>query len=95
MDVVRASASVDELIERRAQERSNANEIAQMWAESVVRDREKRRRENRAAWYSYHLMLAENHRLLFEEHEAKALALLEDPLAEPTELSQSVRSGDV
>jgi hypothetical protein len=39
--------------------------------------REKIRQENAAAWYEFEMRLAENHRLLSEEHEAKAKQLLE------------------
>ncbi|MBA3472897.1 MAG: hypothetical protein H0T57_06635 [Rubrobacter sp.] len=34
------------------------------------------RREHAAQWYEYELQLAENHRKLSEEHEARAQALL-------------------
>lgn len=78
MDVIRASDSIDALIERRAREKSNANELEEMYAESVRRDQERRRREHAAQWYAYEMNLAENHRQLSEEHEARALALLEE-----------------
>jgi hypothetical protein len=47
-----------------------------MWRESERTHREKRRRENRAAWYEFELLLADNHRQLSEEHAARARALL-------------------
>ncbi len=78
MDLLRASDSIDALIERRVREKSNANELQEMYAESTRRDRERRRRENAAQWYEYEMLLAENHRQLSEEHEARALALLEE-----------------
>ncbi len=38
--------------------------------------RQRIRQENAAAWYEFEMLLAENHRKLSEEHEARALALL-------------------
>lgn len=75
---------MDRLIERAASgsgPRYAANEREAMWKESERRHREKVRRENRAAWYAYHLDQAERLRrtmtALVEAHEAKAAALLE------------------
>ncbi len=42
------------------------------------------RREHAAQWYEYEILLAESHRKLSEEHEARALALREAvPMALP------------
>ena len=79
MDLLRASDSIDALIERRVREKSNANELEEMYAESARRHRERIRREHAALWYEYEMCLAQNHRQLSEEHEARALALLEEP----------------
>jgi hypothetical protein len=46
MDVERASDQIDALIERRAKERSKANEEEAFFKVRDRRDREKRRREN-------------------------------------------------
>lgn len=78
MDLLRASDSIDALIERRATQRENANALEEMYAESTRRHRERIRREHAAQWYEYEMLLAENHRQLSEEHEARALALLEE-----------------
>jgi hypothetical protein len=40
--------------------------------------RERIRQENRLAWVEHEVLLAENHRKLSEEHEARARALLEE-----------------
>ncbi len=58
---------------------SREADLEEMCAVSARRDREKRRRQNRALWYAFHMRLCEVHARLSEEHEAKALALLEDP----------------
>lgn len=81
MDVEQASASIDALIECRAAARDNANaaSLEEMYAASVRRHREKIRRENAARWYEFEMLLAENHRKLSEEHEARARALLGEP----------------
>lgn len=78
MDIMRASDSIDALIEHRATQRKNANALEEMYAESTRRHRERIRRQNRAAWAEFEMCLAENHRQLSEEHEARARALLEE-----------------
>ncbi len=74
---------VERLIERRASKgETDPDELEPSYAESVGRHREKLREENRLAWYFYHLDAAERLRRtmtsLIEEHEARALALLEE-----------------
>ncbi len=74
---------LDRLSERAASEaaaseaantsRDAANEREELWKNSERRDRE-RRRENRAAWYEFEMLLADNHRQLCEEHEERARA---------------------
>jgi len=78
VDVEAASAGIDALIERRAGERTNADELEQMYRESVRRHREKLRQANRAAWYSFYMGLARNHTEIAARNEAKAAALLEE-----------------
>ncbi len=78
MDVEQASASMDALIARRADERSAANELQAIYAESARRHRERKRRENGAAWYSHFSALADSLRRSAEEYERRAERLLED-----------------
>ncbi len=51
--------------------------LEEMWRASERRDRERRRRENGARWYAFHMSLADAHASLAGEHEANALELLE------------------
>ena len=57
-------------------EESKANELEEMWKRSERRHRERLKRENRAAWYSFHMHLADNHTALAAEHRDKAASLL-------------------
>ncbi len=52
-------------------------ERAELWAASVRRDQERRRRELRAAWYGHHEHMRELHAGLSREHEEKAMKLLD------------------
>jgi hypothetical protein len=55
------------------------------WMESERRYEERRRRENRAAWYGWHLDQAERHRRTLEDlirhHETQAARLCEEGAA--------------
>jgi len=51
--------------------------LEEMWRASEWRERERRRRENGARWYAFHMGLADAHASLAGEHEANALELLE------------------
>lgn len=80
----RGEAELDAFINRRAREntclpdrQAEQQHVEALWAESERRHTEKRRRENRAAWYKYHERMREWHARMSREHEAKALALLE------------------
>ena len=53
------------------------------YRETVRRFNERRRRENRARWFSFYSGMAELHRRLADEHEAKAEALCQDSEAMP------------
>ncbi len=55
----RAEKSIDEFINKRAKERTKANAAADLWRISERIHLEKLRRENAAAWCSYHLSQAE------------------------------------
>ena len=76
-----AEAGIDALIERRTVSDASGKqqELEDLWAVSEQRDRERRRRENRALWYEFHMRLHETHARNSKEHEVKALTLLEDP----------------
>ncbi len=57
--VERAEKSLDEFINSRSKEKGKANSEADLWRISERIHREKLRRENAAAWCSYHLSQAE------------------------------------
>ncbi len=78
MDVERASDQLDALIERRARERSKANELAELWRASERRHQEKLRRQHRVEWICYWSALADSLRQSADAFERKALALLVD-----------------
>ncbi|MCA1716264.1 MAG: hypothetical protein LC781_05160 [Actinobacteria bacterium] len=60
MDLVDAEAQLDTLIERRARKgEQDPDELEPGYAESVRRFHERRRRENRALWYAWHIDQAE------------------------------------
>ncbi len=74
--VERVEAELDRLVERRAVEARDAERVEGLWKESTRRERDKRRRENRALWYGHHEHMRELHSSLAREHEARARALL-------------------
>ncbi len=69
MDVEQASAQIDVLIERRASQKDEANQLEVFYAESVRRYNEQRRRENKALWYEHYCRMSESHRKLSEDYE--------------------------
>lgn len=81
---------LDAFIERRARDARKTGQdeaLEEMWRASERREGERRRRRNAALWYEFHMRLCEAHAAISREHEARALALLEDPhpdLAKPT-----------
>ncbi len=87
MDEVRASDQIDALIERRTRDARKAGQggeaLEEMWRASECRERERRRRRNAALWYEFHMRLCEAHAAISREHEARALALLEEPEKTP------------
>ena len=54
-------------------------EREELYAESVRRDRRRKRWQNAALWYEFYSRLADSHARISEEFEAKARALLEEP----------------
>jgi hypothetical protein len=81
--VERAESEIDGFISRRARENAEANRIEEAWAESARAHSEKRRREMREAWSTFHLCQAERIERtaaqLAAGHRARAEALLEEP----------------
>jgi hypothetical protein len=78
VDVEQASASIDDLIDKRALQHEEANLEEMAWKASVRRHNARLRRQHRAAWFCYWSALADSLRKSADEFEAKAQALLED-----------------
>ena len=57
---------------------TSEREREDLWEGSVRRDRERRQRENRAAWYGFHESMSELHARISAEHAEKAEKLCED-----------------
>ena len=79
MDVAKAGDQLDALIERRARERSSADELEEMYRASVRRHRERERKAIRAEWFAYFSNLASSLRRSADEFERRAESLLEEP----------------
>ncbi|MBA3474688.1 MAG: hypothetical protein H0T57_15955 [Rubrobacter sp.] len=77
--VERVESEIDKFVSKRAQEKRDANAIEELWTISERKDRERRRRENRAAWYAFEVHMSELHASLSKEHRSKAEGLLEEP----------------
>jgi hypothetical protein len=80
VDLARAEADLNHLIERRAREASKQGALEDLWEASVKKDKERRRRALRAEWHAYFHRLAEAHARMSERFEARALELLEDEM---------------
>ncbi len=78
MDIEKASREIDDFIARRAEQSAAEREREALWAESARGRREKRRRENRKAWYTFEMHMHNLHTALAEEHYAKAQRLIDD-----------------
>ena len=76
MDVERIEAESNGLVERRAAQTAEQERVEELWAQSVRRDRERRREENRALWVEFHTRLAASHARISADHEARVEALL-------------------
>ena len=59
MELDVATASIDQLIERRARQAEEERRTEEAWKESERRHRERRREENREAWRCFYLDQAE------------------------------------
>lgn len=71
-----AEESLNRLIERRAEEREEANREATAWRASEVRFRARRESEIRSQWVRYYRRQAVLFRSLAAENEARALRLI-------------------
>ena len=78
MDLISAERQQDAFIERRAREARGQGRVEEMWAESVRRDRQRRREEHREAWLEHERHMERLHAALSEEHRARAAALSEE-----------------
>ena len=74
--VEKVEAELDSFIEKRARQAAEQEHVEELWEESVRRDRERRREENREAWRGFHAHMQELHAQLAAEHRAKAERLL-------------------
>ena len=78
VDLARAETDLNNLIERRARQRSEANAAEMAWKESVRKHNTKLRRERKAEWFCYFSALADSLRRSAEVYERRAMELLED-----------------
>ncbi len=72
-----AEEQIDRFIERRAQENAAERERQELYAESVRRYYDKRRRANRQAWVRFHEHMCEQFLALADEHRRKSEKVLE------------------
>jgi hypothetical protein len=79
VDVMRASASIDELIEKRAREKSTANELEAMYRESCRRHQDKQRRANRWECVRFFDRMSQSRARMSEDYQRRAEQLLEEP----------------
>lgn len=77
MDLIAAESQLNALVERRATEKNNANELAAMYRESVRCHREKLREQHRWEWVRFFDRMAESHAQISEDYQRRATALLE------------------
>ncbi len=63
-------------IHRRLEALEEQRAIEALWKDTARRRNEKRRKENGAAWYDFHMAMREVHSRLAGGHEEKALTLL-------------------
>jgi hypothetical protein len=78
VDVEQASAQIDTLIERRANQREKANSLEAMWAASERKHKARIREQNRQAWIDHYARLAESLALSSAEFARKAKALMQE-----------------
>ena len=76
LDVDVATASIDQLIERRSASQEEANRTEELWKAFERRVRERRRREKALAWHDYYASMACVHHGLAAEHAKRADGVL-------------------
>ena len=74
--VEQAEQSLDSFINSRSRDKAKANEKEELWRASERRVQEKRRRENRQGWISFHGHMQSLHQGLAEEHASRRSRLL-------------------
>jgi hypothetical protein len=75
---VRQPDDLDALIERRARQAAEGRRTEESWRESVRAFHARRQGENCALWYSHHMSMSAVHTGLAQDHERRALELLEE-----------------
>jgi hypothetical protein len=78
VDLARAKTDLNNLIDKRARGRVEANAAEMAWKESVRRHNAKLWRERRAEWFCYWSALADSLRKSADDFERRATELLED-----------------
>ena len=76
MDLARAEADLNNLIERRARQHDEAHFEEMAWKESVRKHNAKLRRQHRAEWFAFYSRLGESLRASAAHYDRKAAALL-------------------
>ena len=80
-----ASAQIDQFIERRARERSDANKVEEFWQEQERCHRERRREANRKLWIDYYGSMHRVHLGIAEGHARRRAQLMVEGGFEPDE----------
>ena len=84
MDLARAEADLNALVERRAKQAA----VEDLWEASAKKDKERQRRQRRGEWYCHFAALADSLRRSADHYERRALELRED---EPKEAMRDGR----
>ena len=78
VDVERAEAQLNALVERRAEAAGRANAEEELWKASVRKHNARLRRQHRAEWFAYFSTLASSLRASADEFDRRAEQLLEE-----------------
>jgi hypothetical protein len=78
VDLISAERQLNDLVERRATEKNNANAREETYKQSVRRHREKRQEQNRWGWIRFFDRMAQSHARMSEDYERRASALYEE-----------------
>ena len=79
-----AESQIDSFISKRHEQRRRSEGDAaaeDLWKAAERREADRRRRENRAGWYGWHMRRAELYGQMSREHEAAAEMLMGGPAA--------------